>query len=121
MNIIELYFSKCKVNTNQIQLVGIASLLISAKNEETTLPEMSYFTQVCDNYYSKSEIRNQELMILNSLKWKIQYTNLSDLGNLLTVKWDKIINNLNKGFNNEDKFPLFRNDPTYKNLLLVYL
>ena len=118
VNLIDLYFSKCIVNTNQIQLVGVACLLISAKNEENIIPQLSIFTMVCENYYSKSEIINQELTILKTLKWKIQYTNLSDLGNMLTVKWDSIINSLNKDTNNKDKFPVFRNDPIYKNLLL---
>ena len=118
VNLIELYFSKCVVKTNQIQLVGIASLLISAKNEEITIPSLSYFTKACDDYYSKSQILNQEYIILKTLNWKIQYINLSDLGNLLTIKWDNNINDLNKNFNEQDKFPLFRNDPKYKNLLL---
>lgn len=118
INLIELYFSKCIVNTNQIQLVGIACLLISAKNEEITIPTLPYFTKVCDNLYTKSDIRNQEIMILKSLNWRIQYTNLCDLGNLLTYNWDNIINNLNKNFNAQDKYPLFRNDPIYKYLLL---
>ena len=120
INIIELYFSKCIIKTNQIQLVGIASLLISAKNEENIIPELSYFVMACGNFYSKSQILNQEQSILKTLKWKIQYPNLCDLGNLLTVVWDNNINILNKGFNNEDKFPLFRNDPEFKDLLLDY-
>ena len=118
LNLIELYFSKCIVNTNQIQLVGITCLFISAKNEEITIPKLPYFTQVCDNLYTNNDIRNQEIMILKSLHWKIQYTNLCDLGNLLTFNWDNIINNLNKNFSAPDKYPLFRNDPEYKYLLL---
>ena len=118
INLIELYFSKCIVNTNQIQLVGIACLLISAKNEEIAIPYLPYFTKVCDNLYTKSDIINQEIMILKSLNWRIQYTTLCDLGNLLTYNWDNIIINLNKNFNAQDKYPLFRNDPIYKYLLL---
>ena len=118
INLIELYFSKCIVNTNQIQLVGITCLFISAKNEEITIPKLPYFTQVCDNLYTISDIKNQEIMILKSLHWKIQYTNLCDLGNLLTFNWDNIINNLNKKFSGSEKYPLFRNDPEYKYLLL---
>ena len=118
LNLIELYFSKCIVNTNQIQLVGITCLFISAKNEEIMIPKLPYFTQVCDNLYSNSDIRNQEIMILKSLHWKIQYVNLCDLGNLLTFNWDNIINNLNKNLSGSEKYPLFRNDPENKYLLL---
>jgi hypothetical protein len=120
INLIELYFSKCVVNTNQIQLIGVACLLIAAKNEEITIPNLSYFTKACDDLYSKTQILNQEYIILKTLNWKIQYTNLSDLGNLLTFNWDNIIKNLNKNFNTQDKFPFFRNDPEYQNLLLEH-
>ena len=118
INLIELYFSKCIVNTNQIQLVGIACLLISAKNEEIIIPKLAVFTQVCDNLYTKSDIRNQEVLILKTLHWKIQYISLCDLGNLLTFNWDNIINDLNKNFSGPDKYPIFRNDSQYKYLLL---
>jgi hypothetical protein len=118
VNLIDLYFSKCIVHTNQIQLVGITCLLISAKNEENIIPQLSIFTMICDNSYSKSVIINQEFTILKALNWKIQYSNLSDYGNMLTLKWDSIINDLNKDSNKSDKFPIFRNDPEYKDLLL---
>ena len=118
VNLIDLFFSKCIVNNNQIQLIGITCLLISAKNEERCIPQLSTFTMSCDNSYCKSEIINQEIIILKTLKWKIQYINLSDLGNLLTDKWDTIINKFNKDGNNNDKFPIFRNDPEFNNLLL---
>jgi hypothetical protein len=118
INLIEIFFSKCKVSTHEIQLIGITCLLISAKNEESTLPELSYFTFACNNLYSKTEIINQEIIILKALKWKIQYINLCDIGNLLTVEWDSIMNNVNKDLNDSDKFPKFRNDPEYKNILM---
>ena len=118
VNLIDLYFSKCTVNTDKIQLAGIACLLISAKNEESNIPALSLFTRVCDNCYSKREILNQETIILKSLNWKIQYNNLCDLGNMLTMKWDKIINELNKDSNNSDKYPVFRDAQKHANLLL---
>ena len=61
---------------------------------------------------------NQEYIILKALNWKIQYADLSDLGNMLTLSWDNNVNNLNKDFNEQDKFPLFRNDTKYNNILL---
>ena len=118
INLIEIFFSKCKVSTYEIQLVGITCLLISAKNEEIAIPELSYFALACDNIYSKKEIINQEIVILKALNWKIQYINLCDLGNLLTFEWDSIITSLNKDLNDIDKFPKFRNDREYKNILL---
>ena len=121
INLIDIYFTKCKVPTNQIQLVGIACLLISAKNEETEIPKLSYFSLATENYYSKSDILKKESEILQTLKWKIQYIDLLDIINIFSLKWDEIINIYNKDKINEDKMPLFRNDPQYKDLLLVHL
>ena len=113
INLIELFFSKSTVDINKIQLIGIVCLLLSAKNEGIEITNLSYFT----NLYSKSEILNYEVVVLKTLKWKIQYINLCDLANILISKWDSIIIDVNKNFNEGDKFPFFLNDPKYKNLL----
>ena len=113
INLIELFFSKSTVDINKIQLIGIVCLLISAKNEGIEINNLSYFT----NLYSKSEILNYEAVVLKTLKWKIQYFNLCDLANILISKWDSIIIDLNKNFNEGDKFPVFLKDPKYNNLL----
>jgi hypothetical protein len=113
INLIELFFSKSTVDINKIQLIGIVCLLISAKNEGIEITNLSYFT----NLYSKSEILNYEVVVLKTLKWKIQYINLCDLANILISKWDSIIIDVNKNFNEGDKFPVFLKDPKYNNLL----
>jgi len=113
INLIELFFSKSTVDINKIQLIGIVCLLIAAKNEGIEIANFSYFT----NLYSKSEILNYELIVLKTLKWKIQFINLCDLANILISKWDSIIFDVNKNFNDGDKFPVFLNDPKYNNLL----
>lgn len=113
INLIELFFSKSTVDINKIQLIGIVCLLIAAKNEGIEIANFSYFT----NLYSKSEILNYELIVLKTLKWKIQFINLCDLANILISQWDSIIFDVNKNFNDGDKFPMFLNDPKYNNLL----
>ena len=113
INLIELFFSKSSVDINKIQLIGIVCLLISSKNEGIEISNLSYFT----NLYSKSEILNYEVVVLKTLKWKIQYINLCDLANILISKWDSIIIDVNKNFNEGDKFPVFLKDPKYNNLL----
>lgn len=113
INLIELFFSKSTVDINKIQLIGIVCLLIAAKNEGIEIANFSYFT----NLYSKSEILNYELIVLKTLKWKIQFINLCDLANILISQWDSIIFDVNKNFNDGDKFPVFLNDPKYNNLL----
>jgi hypothetical protein len=113
INLIELFFSKSTVDINKIQLIGIVCLLLSAKNEGIEITNLSYFT----NLYSKSEILNYEVVVLKTLKWKIQYINLCDLANILISKWDSIIIDVNNNFNEGDRFPVFLKDPKYNNLL----
>jgi hypothetical protein len=113
INLIELFFSKSTVDINKIQLIGIVCLLISSKNEGIEISNLSYFT----NLYSKSEILNYEVVVLKTLKWKIQYINLCDLANILISKWDSIIIDVNNNFNEGDRFPVFLKDPKYNNLL----
>jgi len=113
INLIELFFSKSTADINKIQLIGIVCLLIAAKNEGIEIANFSYFTSI----YSKSEILNYELIVLKTLKWKIQFINLCDLANILISQWDSIIIDVNKNFNDGDKFPVFLNDPKYNNLL----
>ena len=113
INLIELFFSKSTVDINKIQLIGIVCLLLSAKNEGIEITNLSYFT----NLYSKSEILNYEVVVLKTLKWKIQYINLCDLANILISKWDSIIIDVNNNFNEGDRFPVFLEDPKYNNLL----
>ena len=113
INLIELFFSKSTVEIDKIQLIGIVCLLISAKNEGIEIQNLSNFT----NLYSKNEILNYELIVLKTLKWKIQYINLCDLSNILIAQWDSIIIDVNKNFNEDDKYPVFLNDPKYNNLL----
>jgi len=113
INLIELFFSKSTVEIDKIQLIGIVCLLISSKNEGIEIQNLSNFT----NLYSKNEILNYELIVLKTLKWKIQYINLCDLSNILIAQWDSIIIDANKNFNEGDKYPVFLNDPKYNNLL----
>ncbi|CAI2739045.1 unnamed protein product [Dicrocoelium dendriticum] len=49
------------------QLVGLASLFIAAKFEEMYPPDISDFTAVTQNSFSKNDIRNCEKNILNSI------------------------------------------------------
>ncbi|CAH8495176.1 unnamed protein product [Schistosoma turkestanicum] len=49
------------------QLIGVASLFIAAKFEEMYPPDISDFSSITNNTYSKSDIRNTEQIILQSI------------------------------------------------------
>jgi hypothetical protein len=49
VNIIDRYFSKHQVNKRDVQLVGVASMLIATKYEEIYPPLLKDFVYITDN------------------------------------------------------------------------
>lgn len=88
--LLDIYLSKINhVFIKQFQLIGITCLLISAKNEEITIPSITNFAQTTNFAYISKEILALEREILKSLNWRIQYTNPAFWLNYLIAKWDK--------------------------------
>lgn len=56
-----------ELTKDRFQLVGIAALFIAAKFEEMYPPDISDFTSVTHNAFNKSDIRNCEQKILQSI------------------------------------------------------
>ncbi|KAM8972244.1 G2/mitotic-specific cyclin-B2-like [Pelodytes ibericus] len=59
------------VSRNKLQLVGVTSLLLASKYEEMYLPELSDFVYITDNTYTKAQIRQMEMMILQGLNFNL--------------------------------------------------
>ena len=59
-NIIDRYMSKHQIAKREVQLVGIASLLIVAKYEEIYPPLLKDFVYITDNVYTPDEILDME-------------------------------------------------------------
>ena len=71
VSIIDRYLQKKAISKYQLQLLGIASLFLSAKYEEIYPPEFSRFLKVIENAYSKSQIFMMEKEILKVLDFKL--------------------------------------------------
>eukprot|EP00978_Attheya_sp_CCMP212_P005363 scaffold12014_cov45-Attheya_sp.AAC.1 len=71
VNLIDRYLEKRYVSRQELQLVGVASLLIASKYEEIYIPEMSDFVYICDNAYTKDEILQMETIVLTELNYKV--------------------------------------------------
>ncbi|MEE6502940.1 hypothetical protein FKM82_004684, partial [Ascaphus truei] len=56
---------------NMLQLVGIASLFLACKYEETFMPEIDDFVYITDHSYSRAQIREMEMMILKVLDFAL--------------------------------------------------
>ena len=74
INLIDRYFSIFQVEKSEVQLVGVAALLISTKYEEIYPPTVKDFMYLTDNTYSRAQILQMERKILFNLDFDIQQT-----------------------------------------------
>mmetsp|Transcript_4534 Transcript_4534/g.5113 ORF Transcript_4534/g.5113 Transcript_4534/m.5113 type:complete len:274 (-) Transcript_4534:215-1036(-) len=75
----DYYLSKEKVEKKNLQLIGIASLMIAIKNEECISYTLKHAVSHTSNLYTESEIRKAEVNILKSLNWRTNLPTSSDL------------------------------------------
>ncbi|KAI5018855.1 hypothetical protein ZWY2020_043743 [Hordeum vulgare] len=59
------------VPRRELQLVGMAAMLIACKYEETWAPEVNDFISIADNAYSRHQILSMEKNMLNSMEWNL--------------------------------------------------
>jgi cyclin B len=72
INLLDRFLSvKPNIARNQLQLVGVTCLLIAAKYEDIYAPEIKDIVHICDKTYKKDEILNMEVLILNTLTFRI--------------------------------------------------
>jgi hypothetical protein len=72
VNLLDRFLSaKPNVARNQLQLVGVTCLLLAAKYEDIYAPEIKDIVHICDKTYKKEEILNMEVLILNTLSFRI--------------------------------------------------
>ena len=119
-NIIDMYFSRTryKIRTDEIQLVGVTSLIIAAKFEECILPDLDLFIMACDNIYTKKEIIESEIKITMELNWDIKYSCMYDWGNLLTYTWDINVEKFEQiGKIKKNEYPRFYDSSKNNNFL----
>jgi G2/mitotic-specific cyclin-B, other len=71
VNLIDRYMSKHQIAKREVQLVGIASLLIVAKYEEIYPPLLKDFVFITDKTYTSEEILDMEKKILFALDFDL--------------------------------------------------
>ena len=71
VNIIDSYLSKKIIKRKYLQLLGITSLIISAKLNEIYLPKISNYSDITDKTYNQEEIKKMEEEILNTLNFNL--------------------------------------------------
>jgi len=70
-NLIDRYLSKVQVARKRLQLVGVVAMLVAAKFEETSSPEVSDFVFITDNAYTKDEVLSEECAMLQALDFRV--------------------------------------------------
>jgi len=71
VNIMDRFLGMKQVARNQIQLVGVASLLIASKFEEIYTPSVQDFIFVCNSCYTTEELLHMERVILCTLGFQL--------------------------------------------------
>jgi len=72
IGILDRYLSTCgAIKKNEMQLIGITSLMIACKSEEILFPDMEDYVYICDNAYKSEQILSMELDIFQTLEFNI--------------------------------------------------
>jgi len=72
IGILDRYLSSCEtIKKNEMQLIGITSLMIACKSEEILFPDIEDYVYICDNAYKSEQILKKELEIFQTLEFNI--------------------------------------------------
>ena len=103
-----LYLSKEKIkNKNELKLIGITCISISAKIEEVQIPKLVEYAESINDSYKIEDIINTEKKICCSLRWKLVPMTISSWLNWYTCQWDLFVYSID---DIKDKLLLFSND-----------
>ncbi|CAJ0595568.1 unnamed protein product [Cylicocyclus nassatus] len=64
--LLDIMLSRTKVDKNELQLVGVSSMLVASKYEEMYAPDIHDFEYITDNAYTKKMILKMEAKILTA-------------------------------------------------------
>lgn len=71
VNIIDRYLSLRTISRSELQLLGIAALMITGKYEEIYPPVLKDYTAVCDNAYNRADILRMEADVIKTLEFNL--------------------------------------------------
>ena len=84
IQIIDLFLSKKLIQKNEFQLLGVASLLISCKENEIFYPPIEEYVNITDNAYTKKELFNMEIYIMKVLNFEILLPTSEEFYNIIS-------------------------------------
>jgi cyclin B len=82
--IIDLFLSKIIIQKDKFQLLGVACLLISCKENEIFYPRLQDFVNISNNAYSKDELIKMENYVLKILNFEILCPTSEEFYNIIS-------------------------------------
>lgn len=73
VNFIDRFLSSRALCRTRLQLLGVSSMLVASKFEEITPPHVEDFCYMTDNTYTKKEVMEMELDLLQFLNYEMGY------------------------------------------------
>jgi cyclin B len=94
--IIDLYLSHKNIKRINLQLLGVASLLISFKSNEVYIPNLQHFIDTTGGAYTKSELLDMEKEILKTLNFEILFPTAEEFYSIISkfYHFTEVQNNL---------------------------
>ena len=86
--IIDSYLALKEIMRSKLQLLGIASLLISCKSQEIYYPQINKFIEITDFAYNKNDLLFMENEVLKILNFNLVYPTSNDFLNILSKLFD---------------------------------
>jgi cyclin B len=71
VHLLDTFLSRKQVKRAKLQLIGVTCMLLAAKHEEIYPPEIKDFVHVTDRAYSREDILDMEVGILNTLHFEL--------------------------------------------------
>jgi cyclin A len=71
INYVDRYLSLARIEKSQLQLVGVAAMLIASKYEEIYPPQVDEFVYISDNTYTREQIFQMEAQILVAIDFQL--------------------------------------------------
>jgi len=94
--IIDLYLSYKIIKRIDLQLLGVASLLIAFKSNEVYCPSLQQFIDITNDAYTKAELLDMEKEILRTLNFEILFPTAEEFYSIISRSYNftEVQNNL---------------------------
>lgn len=106
VSLIDQYICRESCLKQELQLIGITSLLIAIKWQEIFIPHISLLETAADNAFTESQIRSMEVKMLTKLQWRVMHPTPFAWLDWLVLEWDSFISKIFNSACPKNRVPL---------------